>query len=744
MARLLYRLAQFSAERRMAVAGFWVAILLMAGSIAMSGLEIASGDISIPGTESSDALDAMDQLFPSDSSEESQSLQLVFHSVSGSLNDPEAKEAIGAAVASSSSVPHVVGVSNPFEEGPAGVSADGTVAVSNIELQELDNDPALIEEVMSGLESAVEPARAVDLTVEFGGSLEEPEAGLSVTEIAGAAIAFLVLFISYGSLAAAGANMVTALFSVVVGLTAVFGYSAVSPIEDSTLVLAVMLGLAVGIDYSLFILSRFRDELRGGKPVSEAVPIAIGTAGSAVVFAGLTVVIALAGLAVVNIPPITEMGLAAAGMVTVAVLVSLTVMPALLRTLGYRALPRRERKLIPFQTSPNPSASSGRSSFLQRWAGIVTSFPKQTLVIAVGLLAIIALPFFSIETALSVPGGSDPDHTERRAYELVSDAFGEGSQSPLIVLVESPDAVTVAATVQETISGLEHVAGVSDPGANADGTAAILSVISTDGPNDDETSDLVRDIRSSTADIEAASVSVTDQTAVDIDINQKLSDALVQYIGLIVGLAMVLLIVLFRSILVPLVASLGFLLSLGASLGMTVAIFQWGWFGALFNVEEGRPLQSVFPIIIVGILFGLAMDYQVFLVSKIHEAHVRGLSTRDAILNGFGRSASVVVAAATIMISVFAGFAFSGLDIVAALAFALAAGIVVDAFLVRMVVVPASQMLLGNATWWIPAWLDRVLPTVDTEGRTLMHLHDDETPRTETAAWSTMHAGSND
>lgn len=744
MARFLYRLARFCAEQRMTVAGFWIVILVVAGSVAISGMEIASGNISIPGTESSVALDAMEQYFPSDSSEESQSLQLVFHIESGTMNDPATRDAIEASVASARSVPHVLTVSNPFEAGPAGVSTDGTVAVAEVELQNLDNDPALIEEVTSGLDAVVEPTRAIGLTVEYGGSLEETEVGISVTEIAGAAIAFLVLFVTYGSLAAAGANMLTALLGVVIGLTGIFAYSAVSPIEDSTPVLAMMLGLAVGIDYSLFILSRFRDELRSGKPVSEAVPVAIGTAGSAVVFAGLTVVIALTGLAVVNIPPITEMGLAAAAMVAIAVLLSLTIMPVLLRTLGYRALPKGERRPDRFVANPEVHASSETLGFLERWASVVTSFPKWSLVITVGLLAIVAVPFFSMETALSVPGGSDPESSERRAYNLISDGFGEGFQSPLIVLVESPDAVLDATTVKETISGLDHVAGVSDPQANADGTAALLSVISSDGPNDDETSNLVRNIRSSTDDIEAATISVTGQTAVDIDINQKLSDALILYIVLIVGLAMVLLIVLFRSILVPLVASLGFLLSLGASLGMTVAIFQWGWFGALFSIEEGRPLQSVFPIVIVGILFGLAMDYQVFLVSKIHEAHVRGFSTREAIMTGFGRSASVVVAAATIMIAVFAGFAFSGLDIVAALAFALVAGILFDAFIVRMIVVPASLMLLGNASWWIPAWLDRILPTIDTEGRTLDGSHDNDTPRTEVEVWTTMPVNSDD
>jgi RND superfamily putative drug exporter len=719
MSRFLYRLARFSSTKRSAVIGIWLAIFLGLAVVAATGMDVSGGDFSIPGTESSDAMESLDRHFGGGSEDETETLQLVFQVSAGSVSDPATAELIQSAVASAGSIPDVLGVSDPISM----ISADGTVAVAEVSVGDLGDDAERMDAVTSGLESAVEPVRASGIVVELGGSIGDEEAGISVTEIAGAAIAFVVLVITFGSLTAAGVNMITALIGVIVGLTGVFAWSAVSPIEDSTMILAMMLGLAVGIDYSLFILSRFRDELRAGLSVEDAVPMAVGTAGSAVVFAGLTVVIALAGLTVVNIPPVTEMGLAAAGIVVVAVALSLTLMPIFLRLIGYRALSWFDRKPGADGTDERTGTPTPRLNLFQRWANAVTRFPRQALIASVALLAIVAIPFFMMETALDVPGGDDPDSSERRAYELIADEFGDGYQNPLVVLVEAPDAVSASSDVAIAISGLNHVAGVSEPQPNTDNTAAILTVLSTHGPNEDATSDLVKDIRSTADGFTDATVRVTGQTAIDIDINEKLNSALFVYISLIVGLAMVLLIVLFRSFLVPIVASLGFLLSLGASLGMTVAIFQWGWLGSVFGVEEGRPLMSIFPIIIVGILFGLAMDYQVFLVSRMHEAHVRGLSNRDAILDGFGRSASVVVAAATIMFAVFAGFAFSGLGIVAALAFALATGVLVDAFLVRMVIVPSALMLIGNASWWLPGWLDRVLPTIDTEGRTLHGAH---------------------
>jgi RND superfamily putative drug exporter len=383
MSRFLYRLARFCAAKRSVVIGVWLAIFIGLGVVAFTGMEVSSGDIEIPGTESSEALTSLEQLFPG-SDEETVSMQLVFHAASGSVADPETATAIDSAVNSARSVPNVLDVSE------ANVSSDGTVAVAEVTMADLDNETALIDEVTGGLESAVEPIQATGIIVEFGGSLTDPEVGLSITEILGAVIAFVVLVLTFGSLSAAGANMLNALIGVVIGVTGVFAWSAVSPIEDSTLLLAMMLGLAVGIDYSLFVLSRFRDELRAGRSVDDAVPMAVGTAGSAVVFAGLTVVIALAGLTIVNIPPITEMGLAAAGIVVFAVALSLTIMPVFLRTLGHRALPRRER------SNPVAVKKSSRIGLFERWANVVTSFPKQTVIAAVALLAIVSIPFFSM------------------------------------------------------------------------------------------------------------------------------------------------------------------------------------------------------------------------------------------------------------------------------------------------------------------------------------------------------------
>lgn len=723
MSRFLHRLARFSAAKRSVVVSVWLAIFIGLVVMAATGMEVAGGDFEIPGTESSDALTSLEQLFPG-SDEKTESLQLVFQAESGSFTDPATVAVLESAVTSARSIPNVLDVSDPL----AMISAEGTVAMAEITVGDLNTDTALIDDVNHGLESVIEPVQAAGVTVDIGGSLSETEAGLSITEVLGAVVAFVVLILTFGSLAAAGANMLNALIGVVIGVTGVFAWSAISPIEDSTLILSMMLGLAVGIDYSLFILSRFRDELRAGRSVNDAVPMAVGTAGSAIVFAGLTVVIALADLTIVNIPPITEMGLAAAGIVVIAVALSLTMMPVLLRTLGYRALSRRDRRIATGKAAAPERSGSERIGFFERWVNVITSFPKQALIAGGELLMVLCIPFFFMETALSVPGGSEPESSERRAYDLIADSFGDGYQSPLVVLVESPDAATSATEAASTISALDHVAAVSELQGNAGNNAVILTVFSTHGPNDSETADLVKDIRSVPAASDGSMMRVTGQTAVDIDINQKLADALLFYFFLIVGLAMLLLIVLFRSILIPVIASLGFLLSLGASLGTTVAIFQWGWFGSVFGVEEGKPLMSIFPIIIVGILFGLAMDYQVFLVSRIHEAHVRGLSNRNAIQDGFGRSASVVVAAATIMMAVFAGFALSGLEIVASLAFALAVGVLVDAFVVRMIVVPATLMIIGKASWWIPSWLDRLLPTIDTEGRTLEEI-DRKVPR---------------
>ncbi|HEV2530029.1 MAG TPA: MMPL family transporter [Thermomicrobiales bacterium] len=731
MARGLFNLAKWCMSHGRAVVGTWLAVFLVAAVVAVSGLEFSEGAFSIPGTESGEALTVMETAFPqTDTPEDQIDLQLVFQSTSGAVTDASTSAAITSAVQAVGQIEHVTSVSDPFDAARPYVSENGQVAVADIAVNGIEGGTDESETLSEQIDQTVESARAAGLTVELGGSLEgQPSAGGSASEAVGPIIAFVVLVLTFGSFVAAGANMLVALSGVAVGILGVLAFSAAMPIQASTPILAVMLGLAVGIDYSLFIISRFRDELRAGRSIQEAVPMALGTAGSAVVFAGLTVVIALIGLFVVNIPFLTEMGVAAAFAIAIAVLASLTLLPILLRRMGYRALPKKERReaqhRYAFNGNGNQEVFAGtdrpapRPSFLTRWAKLVTARPLHSLVVAIVAVAIVAIPVLSMDTALTTPGGSDPDSSERRAYTLIADNFGDGYESPLVVLVQGQDVTTLATTVTDRIAGLDNVASVAPAQPNPANTAAIISVTSTGGPNDDATAELVHAIRSATNDVTGADVAVTGTTAVDIDINEKLNQALIQYIILIVGLAMVLLVLLFRSILVPVIAALGFLLSLGASFGATVAVFQFGWGIEIFGGKEGGPLLSFLPVIIVGILFGLAMDYQVFLVSRIHEAHVRGLSTRDAIISGFRRAGAVVVAAALIMAAVFAGFGTSGEAIVGSIAVALTVGVLVDAFVVRMIIVPAAMTLLGARSWWIPRWLDRALPTIDTEGRTL-------------------------
>jgi RND superfamily putative drug exporter len=700
----------------------WLGFLVLLAAVTASGTSVSDGDLSIPGTDSADAQQVLDRAFPGSDNENDDDLRFVFQVSSGTVYDTEPAAAITSAIASASQVENVLSVSDPLEPGSNAASADGTTAFATITFVNLDNDEALQKAAEQVIDAIADGVRSDQLDVIVGGELFDdggPEL-LGPTEIAGAIIAFVVLIITFGSLRTAGANMFSALFGVTFGLIGVMAYSTIDTIESSTPILAVMLGLAVGIDYSLFILSRFRDELRNGRSIERAIPMAVGTAGSAVIFAGATVIIALVGLSVVRISFITEMGFAAAFSVAIAVLMSLTFLPVLMRMLGYRALPRKERAVA---AGPRPRRETdehiGRLSISERWAGRVTTRPVRALVLGVGALLFIAIPFLSMDTALNVPGGNDPESAERRAYDIVAEKFGAGFQSPLIVLVEADDASTAATTVAGEISAFANVAGVSPAQPSADNTAAILSVTPADGPNEQSTRNLVHEIRDATYSVEGAHVSVTSSTAVDIDVDETLGGALIVYVALIVVLAMLLLMVLFRSLLVPVIASLGFLLSLGAGLGVMIALFQWGWLSGLTGVKEGQPILSLLPIIIVGILFGLAMDYQVFLVSRIHEAHVRGFAPEEAIRFGFGRASSIVAAAALIMASVFFGFGLSGSTLVASLAIALASGVLFDAFVVRMVVVPAALMLLGSRAWWVPRWLDRLMPHIDTEGRTL-------------------------
>jgi RND superfamily putative drug exporter len=563
---------------------------------------------------------------------------------------------------------------------------------------------------------------------------------IGATEFIGVAVAVLVLVLTFGSLLAAGMNLLTAMIGVAVGMGGLLLASNVVTLSSSAPTLALMIGLAVGIDYALFVLSRHRSQLAWGMDPEESAARATGTAGSAVVFAGLTVMIALAGLSVVGIPFLTVMGLGATGTVLVAVLVAITLLPALLGFAGSRLTPRpgsrtarREQREHDLDDAPagTPIRSTGA-----RWARLVTRRPLLTVIAVLAGLAVLAIPAPQLQLALPDNSAAAPDTPQRQTYDLVSEHFGPGLNGPLVVLAQGLDPATAQQAVQEmavAIGGLptetpgEFTGGLdgvayAQPTVLPDGTTAIVTVIPETGPQDEATAALVSDLRALAPDLEArsgADLAVTGQTAVAIDVSQRLGDALLPFAVVVVGLALVLLLLVFRSILVPIKAAIGFLLSVAVSFGAVVAVFQWGWLADVLGVPTTGPVISFLPVILMGVLFGLAMDYEVFLVSRMREDYVHGAAPRDAIVSGARHAARVVVAAALIMFSVFASFVAIDDVIVKAIAFGLAVGILVDAFVVRMTLVPAVMALLGRSAWWLPRWLDRLLPDLDIEGAKL-------------------------
>lgn len=712
MATLLYRLGRFAFRRRRLVALVWAVLLAAAAAAAFLAPPAASGQFSIPGTQAQQAFDLLDRRFPG-SNADGATARVVFQARGDrKITDPAARAEVHKALAELQALPKVQAVTDPYRA--KAISPDASIAyiqvsyrVPSIELSEADRD---------ALQEAVHKARGGGLTVEVGGDAlsAAPEGG--ATEAIGVAVAAVVLLVTFGSLIAAGLPLLTALVGIGVAVAAVTALSAPLELDDTTPILATMIGLAVGIDYALFIVSRHRAELAEGRDAAEAAGRATGTAGSAVVFAGLTVVIALAGLAVVGIPLLTKMGLAAAAAVVVAVLVALTLIPALLGFAGDKVLPRSRRA---------KGARPEGGGLGARWARLVLRFPVPVLLVTVAALGVIAIPAADMRLGLPDDGSQPVSTTQRRAYDLLSKGFGPGFNGPLVTVVDAAgakDPQGAAARVAQQISGMPNVAAVLPPAFNRAGDTAMITVIPASGPADDRTEKLVRAIRGTAAEVKAATgarVLVTGQTAVAIDMSQKLDDALIPYLALVVGLAFLLLILVFRSLLVPLKAALGFLLSVLASLGAVVAVFQWGWLKDPLGVEVTGPVMSMMPIFLVGVVFGLAMDYEVFLVTRIREACVHGEDARQAVVTGFAHSARVVTAAAIIMISVFAGFIGFSDPMVKMIGFGLAIAVLFDAFAVRMTIVPAVLALLGKAAWWLPRRLDKVLPEVDVEGEKL-------------------------
>jgi putative drug exporter of the RND superfamily len=710
MARLLYKLGFFSHQHRLLIVLLWVFALVGGGVGATTLAGETSNSFSIPGQESTTALEKITTEF---GGARGTTAQVVVKAPAGeAVTAPANAATVKALVGTLGQLPGVASASDPLNPAAPTIAPDQTTAYSTVTYPVGRGE--VTDEQREALLLAVDQARSDGWSVEVGG-----EAVMTPPHVAGAAegigviIALLILALTYGSLVTAGMNLLTAVVGVGIGILGITITTGFVELQSTTPTLAAMLGLAVGIDYALFIVSRYRQELLRGADVGTAVGISVGTAGSAVVTAGLTVIIALAGLFVVGIPFLTQMGLAAAATIVVAVLIAVTLVPAVLSYLGRRALPRKQRAASAVELPAGESPAVDSPKFLTRWVGAVTRRRVPALILSVVALAVIALPVFSLQSTLvqSPAEGS----TQARAQELLAGGFGAGVNGPLTILFDGSGAAQSAAQVSGAIKGLPDVAVVTSPIPNADGSAALLTVIPKSGPTSEATVQLVTDLRALLATTDGPEAYVTGATAVSVDVAQSLDSALPVYLALVVGLALVLLVLVFRSLLVPVVGVLGFLLSLGASLGATVAVFQWGWLADAVNLDSTGPLLSLAPILVIGILFGLAMDYQVFLVSRMHEAHSHGASPIDAIRTGFRQSAPIVVAAAAIMFAVFAGFVPAGETTIKSIAFALAIGILMDAFVVRMVLVPAALALLGRWAWWLPRGLGW-LPTLDVEG----------------------------
>jgi RND superfamily putative drug exporter len=726
----LYRLGRSAFRHRRLVALFWVGLLVLMGLGAATLAEETTDSFDIPGTESMEALDLLADRFP-EAAADGAAARVVFLAPAGeNLTEPDNQAAIDATLTELARIPDVVNVSDPFETGT--VAPDQTAAFAQVDFDV--QVPAANDE----LTGAVEPARAAGLTVELGGEalMEEFEQGPA--ELIGLAVAALVLIITFGSFVAAGLPLLNAIIGIGITLGAVTAATSFINLSSFTPTLAMMLGLALAIDYSLFIVSRYRHERGIGRAGEEAMGRALGTAGSAVVFAGLTVVIALTGLSVVGIPLLTEMGLAAALAVALSVLIAMTMLPAMCGFAGRRILGGR----IPGLRARDPEAdqTTGRLSLGTRWARLVTGRPVPVVLLGGLAMLVLAVPALSLRLGLPDEGSMPEDTTQRRAYDLIAEKFGPGLNGPLLVVVDGTGAADPQAAGEQVIRAIGELDGVAMVGPQAQfnqaGDTAVVTVVPTTGPSDVETERLVGDIRDRTGQVEretGAAVSVTGSTAIIIDFTGKMAAALVPYLGLVVGLSFLLLMLVFRSLLVPLKAALGFLLTIGATFGAVVAVFQWGWATGLLAVEQTDMIISFLPIFLIGVVFGLAMDYQVFLVTRMREEHVHGAAPIPAVIGGFRHSSRVVTAAAIIMISVFAGFALSGDDFIMQVAFALATAIALDAFVVRMTLVPAVLALLDRRAWWLPGWLDRVLPNVDVEGEKLRAALDRPVPVPEPA-----------
>lgn len=722
MSSLLYRLGRASYRAGWKVVLVWLLTLLATAGL-VSGFGGAFDDtFEIPGAPSQVAIDQLRMTFPQ--AADLAATMLVIPPTSTTMHTPEVKTAVEEAISALEEIEWVTGVQSPYNThlvgaitpaGDAGlvtIRTEGTISTFS------DEQRAKLNEHGAALEASL-PGSQVHLGGEAYSVLKP---AIGITEVYGLIVALVVLLLVLGSFFAAIMPLIAGLTGSVLSLMVILIAAGQMPINSTTALLALMLSLAVGMDYSLFIVSRHRDQLGSGMDAEESAARAIATSGSAVVFAGITVVIALVGMIVAGIPFLTVMGLFAALSVSIEVVLALTLLPAMLGIAGNRLRPRTQRT---------------QTRGAHAWVRAITKAPMLTVTLVTVALVALAWPAGDMHLALPNSATHPPTAQDRITYDLVAQKFGPGRNAPLILttnILEVDDPMQLRGDLidaVEEIPGVDHVAmAAPNPGLDT----MMLQVIPTTGPNDPQTAALVGRLRAEAPQWKGqfgVDISVTGLTAINLDVSERLANAMLPFGLVVVGLSFALLTFVFRSIWVPLKAALGYVLSVAAAFGATTLVFNQGWFGWLINLADPIPIISFLPILLMGILFGLAMDYEVFLTSRMRESFIHG-NRETFVEEGFAHTAKVVTAAAVIMFAVFVFFVPSSDGPIKPIAFSLAVGVAVDAFLVRMTLGPALTRMLGRHAWWLPRWLDARLPGVDIEGDALAH-------QLRLADWPTPH-----
>jgi len=711
MSTFLNRLAVFSARHRALVIGTWLVVLVALLVVSHRAGTTYSSEVTVAGSDSAAATDVMSRSF---SAELSDASPIVFHTDQGSVTDSENRSAIEASLQALSQDPAVASVTDPFAEGSTTVSADGTTAYANIVPAEPLGDLS-VSEAEKILDTAAAPVEGTEVDVSAGGQLgtkiSKPDT--EVSELVGILAAMLILVLVFGTVTAMALPIASAIVGLMAGLSIVSLMGHVLAIPDVAPTIATMIGLGVGIDYALFIVTRARSARFEGRSTHDAIGHAAATSGSAVAFAGGTVVIALLSLAVSGLSLITMLGQAAAVVVVVAVLASMTLLPALLALCGDGI----EKLRIGRDRRP----TLGHSGVWQRWGKRLDRRPGLFATMSVIVLLAVSAPVLGLGLGLTDQSSAPTSTSARQAYDELTDGFGAGANAPLIVAADlgsepatGPDDPRLV-RLHDDLAATEGVQAVGAPQVSEDGTAALINVIPEGSPTSDVTKDLVDEVRETTIPESGVEAHVGGSTAQQLDLAGLIGDRLPLIIGVVVALSVLLLMLAFRTVVAPLQAAVVNLLAVGAAYGIVTAVFQNGTGVTAIGLDGAIPIVSYVPMMMFAILFGLSMDYQVFLLSRVREEISAGKSPRRAVVAGLAGTGKVIASAGAIMVAVFASFILNGDPTVKEFGVGLASAILIAVGMV-CILLPAVMLLMGRHTWWLPRWLDRVLPHLDVEG----------------------------